>query len=695
MSGSNARAKRSGRLAGVWLAFFVAAALSAARAQDDPCDGAWQERAIEIVGGQATQTALALDVSNNAYLASVVGGRIVVHVISPRDTFEVPIVHPEEGVQADPSFATNGLGVTFLAYSHLGADEPHIGRDIILARNGGNGFQFLRNVSDNRLDDYAAQLALGGSGEPHLVWAQRVGDSTRVLYWTEAIETSSVVATEGNYPSLAIDRDQRIHVAFSRGNDVVYSSGDGNEFSTPVPVTQSLLIPESSVSVAVDRDGAVLIAYESHHSLYVSVAADGRRFAPPRLLDAGGVLDPLLRLKRDDRVVIGYAKNGDFYSILGNSASFDPPIRLQESSAVESFPSLDLDLNGSLHGGYIRDSVVYYGNNACAPTIDFTATPTTGRVPLEVSFTDLSSGGIERWEWDFGDGNRSGLKNPVHTYNDTGVFDVTLRAYGAGGVVSERTIEGLIAVQNPLHSMRIPDQQVLPGAEDVWFPVIATSVDKIQGFQTAATYDPNFLTLNGYNFSLTALETNRIDPDFVQLNDFGTYLEFGTIFETQQPFEDLKLPPIREQRLVHFVFDVPNGAPQGETTRVELINNAKITRIFNIFIVDGRNRIPAIKGANVKVRVVEPPFPSRFVRGDFNSDGTVNVADGIGILNYLFQGTVDPECFDGADSDDSGRVDITDAILLLNFLFVGTAPPSVPYPNDGLDPTEDELGECF
>jgi len=45
------------------------------------------------------------------------------------------------------------------------------------------------------------------------------------------------------------------------------------------------------------------------------------------------------------------------------------------------------------------------------------------------AFTDLSTvdaGSLEFWQWDFGDGGLSDMQNPVHTYGDTGVFDVTL-----------------------------------------------------------------------------------------------------------------------------------------------------------------------------------------------------------------------------------------------------------------------------
>jgi parallel beta-helix repeat protein len=62
----------------------------------------------------------------------------------------------------------------------------------------------------------------------------------------------------------------------------------------------------------------------------------------------------------------------------------------------------------------------------------FTASPTAGRAPLEVQFTDRSSG-AEEWTWDFGDGSTSAEQNPVHVYTSTGTYKVTLTISGEDG----------------------------------------------------------------------------------------------------------------------------------------------------------------------------------------------------------------------------------------------------------------------
>jgi PKD repeat protein len=76
-----------------------------------------------------------------------------------------------------------------------------------------------------------------------------------------------------------------------------------------------------------------------------------------------------------------------------------------------------------------------------APTANFTATPTSGTVPLTVNFTDTSAGGPTSWAWDFGDGGTSTAQSPSHTYTSTGTFTAGLTATNElGSTSTTRTI---------------------------------------------------------------------------------------------------------------------------------------------------------------------------------------------------------------------------------------------------------------
>ena len=90
--------------------------------------------------------------------------------------------------------------------------------------------------------------------------------------------------------------------------------------------------------------------------------------------------------------------------------------------------------------------------------------------------------------------------------------------------------------------------------------------------------------------------------------------------------------------------------------------------------------------------VITVPAAPTFLRGDANDDGSVNVADVVFILNWLFVAGVDPACMDAADVNDDGTIQISDATYLLAFVFSpGPAPPP-PFGTPGPDPTDDLLG---
>ena len=79
-----------------------------------------------------------------------------------------------------------------------------------------------------------------------------------------------------------------------------------------------------------------------------------------------------------------------------------------------------------------------------APVANFTGTPTNGTAPLTVIFTDLSTNFPTAWNWSFGDGSLENAtqQNPVHTYLNPGVYDVSLNASNSSRI--QRFPEGWV-----------------------------------------------------------------------------------------------------------------------------------------------------------------------------------------------------------------------------------------------------------
>lgn len=81
-----------------------------------------------------------------------------------------------------------------------------------------------------------------------------------------------------------------------------------------------------------------------------------------------------------------------------------------------------------------------------------------------------------------------------------------------------------------------------------------------------------------------------------------------------------------------------------------------------------------------------PPRAYRFLRGDVDASGSLDIGDAVAILGHLFLGTV-IECpvlaTEAANVDGGARVELADAVYLLGYLFLGGPPPGPPYPECG------------
>jgi PKD repeat protein len=67
------------------------------------------------------------------------------------------------------------------------------------------------------------------------------------------------------------------------------------------------------------------------------------------------------------------------------------------------------------------------------PAANFTSSVTSGKAPLNVKFTDISTGTPSGWIWEFGDGLKSFVENPTHKYSKAGTYTVNLTVKNAAG----------------------------------------------------------------------------------------------------------------------------------------------------------------------------------------------------------------------------------------------------------------------
>jgi PKD repeat protein len=116
------------------------------------------------------------------------------------------------------------------------------------------------------------------------------------------------------------------------------------------------------------------------------------------------------------RIDVGNATSR-IVSSLTEGATYHFVVTAYDASHVESAFSNDVTVN-----------VPY-----AAPVANFTASTTSGAVPLALNFVSTSTGSISSYQWAFGDGGTSSVANPSHVYAAAGTYTVSLTVKGPGG----------------------------------------------------------------------------------------------------------------------------------------------------------------------------------------------------------------------------------------------------------------------
>ena len=122
---------------------------------------------------------------------------------------------------------------------------------------------------------------------------------------------------------------------------------------------------------------------------------------------------------------------------------------------------------------------------------------------------------------------------------------------------------------------------------------------------------------------------------------------------------------------------------------IALPRNGNITADLNL---DGNYTILAYSAvAETGAFAIQFKKIQKFLRGDANDNGIVNIADAVTVLSYLFGDGARPECKDAYDANDDGTLNLADAIAILSHLFAhaGSLPP--PFDACGQDPSNDNL----
>jgi len=161
----------------------------------------------------------------------------------------------------------------------------------------------------------------------------------------------------------------------------------------------------------------------------------------------------------------------------GNFSTLQTPIATYPNPGVYDVKLIVFD--GVTHDTILKPNYIEVFS---IPEANFAATTdTAGCAPLSVSFEDLTvtdpihGAGIETWSWSFGDGiGTSSDQDPDYTYNNLGVYSVSLNAIDSNGCSSYSEILNYITVTAPVASFTVDSSSTCYAPLNVTFTNTST-----------------------------------------------------------------------------------------------------------------------------------------------------------------------------------------------------------------------------
>ncbi len=115
----------------------------------------------------------------------------------------------------------------------------------------------------------------------------------------------------------------------------------------------------------------------------------------------------------------------------GGTSSNSNPVHMYSTPGTYS---VSLTVEGPGGSASLLDQDLITVNEQMSPPVaNFSSNVTTGLVPLEVQFSNMSQNQVDSYLWNFGDGNESMDENPSHTYQEAGQYSVSLVVSGPYG----------------------------------------------------------------------------------------------------------------------------------------------------------------------------------------------------------------------------------------------------------------------
>ncbi len=264
---------------------------------------------------------------------------------------------------------------------------------------------------------------------------------------------------------------------------------------------------------------------------------------------------------------------------LTNSTDFEP-VHIYTSPGVYPIRLTVTSADGC-HAQMVINSAV----NVISPVATFTASDTVGCPPLNVQFTNFSTGSTS-YLWNFGDGTTSTVASPSHTYSELGSYDVTLIATGTNGCIDTLVMHNYIDVNYEVASYTPPPAITVcapfgasfsitpqPGQSYLWDfgdGTTSTLSNPSHEYETAGDYVVSLLVDNGspcmvFYPNYQTIHVEGIPPQFM--------VEIGMCPPFPVTFTDTT------SDAVSWLWDFGDGTTSTEETPVHVFPNTNVHHV--------------------------------------------------------------------------------------------------------------------
>lgn len=275
------------------------------------------------------------------------------------------------------------------------------------------------------------------------------------------------------------------------------------------------------------------------------------------------------------------------------------------------------------------------------------------QVPMEVAFFDMSDITATQWNWDFGDGTTSNSQNPTHTYNEPGIYDVTLTIASEWGDISDIETNYIVALAD---TMIYSTDSVYAGQTGI-ISVELTNSMNLQNMRVP--------------IDISKALTNLI-IDSISVND--TRSDGFTVVKSAATSDGKKK--------AYHIYSMTETLPPGSGAIAKLYirtDSLSIGGQPNIIDTVTLNQYgPEMSTGEVSFTPViynGALYIYNVLRGDANNDAKLNVGDPVFLINHIFRNGPGPITNESGDANFDVTVNIADAVFLINHIFKEGPPP--------------------